>query len=383
MTGGVLRLGVDGGALDSSRGGDETSLRGMLAGLAAVAGPGLDVRVYSRRAEGLPDPPTGGPRFRHVRLPGAPGLARLGLLLPWRLAFDRPRLDAFLALTHAPLATGVPCILQVADLSFRHHPDQYPGSTRRRLELLIGRQVRSAALVITVSDFCRRDLIETYGLPGAAVRVVSNPIVVPPPLNRQRTAAARGWLAERDVVPPYVLYLGNVHPRKNVPRLIDAFDAIRGHLPQHRLVIAGGRWWGPDIDRLGGPSPLRAVGRVPDDVREVLLREADVLVYPSSFEGFGLPPLEAMARGTPVVASDRSAIPEVCGDAAVLVDPTDVDALAGAIRDVVGDDELRRGLIERGRRRAGTYSVQRTGRELLAALHAVVDPDAASSAAVR
>ncbi len=169
---------------------------------------------------------------------------------------------------------------------------------------------------------------------------------------------------------PYFLYLGNVHARKNVDRLVRAFQRARSDpgWPDHQLVIAGGSWWGAEPSRAGSAPSVVVVGRVSDAVREVLLSEATALVYVSLFEGFGLPPLEAMVRGTPVIASATTAIPEVVADAGLLVDPTDEDAIAGAMLALAANPTLRAGLAARGRGRGAAFSVEQTGRRAHAAL---------------
>jgi len=184
-----------------------------------------------------------------------------------------------------------------------------------------------------------------------------------------------------------VLYLGNLHPRKNVPRLIRAFLRLRARDPRvsgHRLVIAGRPWFGgtAEHDATVGAPPGSVVflERVSDAEREVLMRDAEVLAYLSTFEGFGLPPLEAMARGTAVLASDVTSIPEVCAGAAVLVPPTDDAAIEAGLLHLLTDDAARARCVAAGLARADSYDLARTGRELVAALHTVVERDGASAA---
>jgi glycosyltransferase involved in cell wall biosynthesis len=171
---------------------------------------------------------------------------------------------------------------------------------------------------------------------------------------------------------PYCLFVGNLEPRKNLPRLIEAFGLLRRHglapadLPQ--LVLAGTRGWlSSGIFRAAAGQGLEApdivfTGYVPPADLPALYAGAACFVFPSLYEGFGLPVLEAMACGTPVVASTASSLPEVAGDAALLVDPHDVEGLAGALRRLWGDAELRADLRERGLQRATLYSWERTAR---------------------
>lgn len=177
-----------------------------------------------------------------------------------------------------------------------------------------------------------------------------------------------------NIAGPFVLYVGNLHPRKNLPVAIEAFRLARqrhSNLAGHRLVVAGAAWWGTEAQPGGTDDGVWFLGRVSDGDRHLLLHAARSLIYPSRFEGFGLPPLEAMARGTPVVASNVTSIPEVCGDAALLVDPDDVGAMAEALVAATTDEAVRSTLISAGHRRADQYSPERTADELWRALGAV------------
>src|ERR1019366_9149294 len=189
--------------------------------------------------------------------------------------------------------------------------------TRLRLTSLVGHQVHRAACVLTVSEFCRQDLIDSYGLEPGRGHMVPLPIESQPPLSPDRRARATASLTEHKIDGPFILYLGNLHPRKNVARTVRAFTEARRidrALRDHQLVIAGARWWGSGEEQAAAAAPPTSVvfmGRVDDDTRRVLLEEADALVYVSRFEGFGLPPLEAMAASTPVLAANAAALPEV------------------------------------------------------------------------
>jgi glycosyltransferase involved in cell wall biosynthesis len=170
------------------------------------------------------------------------------------------------------------------------------------------------------------------------------------------------------------VYVGNLHPRKNLVTLIRAFSRLRQQ-PRYDdvvLVVAGGRWWGEGPEAAAAQAlpegAIRFLGRVDDHGRDRLVREATILAYPSLFEGFGLPPLEAMAVGTPVLTTTGGAIPEVVGDAALLVEPLDVEGMTVGLGQLLDDDSLRATLANRGRRRAAAFDVARTGRALRSAL---------------
>lgn len=360
---GPLRVAIDGAALGSGIGGDETFVRSVLDGLAHHQDPGLDVHLYAPVDAPVPDGP-----FTVHRLPRRRGVAHFAVDLPRALWADRTENDLVLSVTHAPLLPTDGRVLVVGDLSFEHLPDAFPKGTRRRLRAIVRQQARACRMVVTPSEFSRQDVLEQYGLAPERVMVVPNRVTPPGPPDPD--AAARA--AALGVRPPFVLYLGNRHPRKNLARLVDAFAAARAASPlvrEQQLVLAGTHWWadglhGREVDGVLG------VGWVDDGVREHLLRTATLLAYPSVFEGFGLPPLEAMAVGTPVLSSRTTSIPEVCGDAALLVDPLDTQAIAAGLRDLCEDAALRARLVAAGRTRAAHFDAARTGAAAVTAFRA-------------
>jgi len=253
-----------------------------------------------------------------------------------------------------PPARRAATVMTVHDLTCVRYPElctadtlQYPG--------LIRRAVERGATIHAVSQFVADEVIATFAVEPARVVVIPNGVVLPDPAHR----------AGHDTgLPPggrYVLALGTVEPRKDLPLLVEAFDLRADEDPELRLVIAGPDGWGADaLARTVAASPHRSrivrTGWVDDGRRAALLRDASVYAYPSRYEGFGLPPLEAMASGTPVVATMVGALPEVLGDAALLVAPRDAAALAAALGRVLDDDAIAAALVERGHRRVARYS---------------------------
>ena len=239
-----------------------------------------------------------------------------------------------------------------------------------------------ANCIIAVSAATRRDVQNEFSIPGDRVRLVYN---APDPQFFQvgrldplgEDAKERLRILERyQIHYPFLLYAGNIRPQKNIPRLVEAFAVVRENLAGHpdykdlRLIIIG-----DEISKF--PAVRRAViqsrvehatrflGFVPFETLRHFYASAEAFVFPSLYEGFGLPPLEAMASGTPVVTSHVSSLPEVVGDAAVLVNPENVFEIARGIREVLVDLELRQKLICRGREHAARYSWQRTASEVL------------------
>ena len=238
-----------------------------------------------------------------------------------------------------PVSTSIPLVVTVLDLAVLRHPGMFNQWSRRYSRFAVPRVVQAAAAVITISEFTKQEVIEVLGTAPEKVHAI--PIAVEEPFTPD------GPRAEGD----YVLSVGTLEPRKNLGRVQQAARALAVPL---RVIGAAG-WGGVEVEGWAG--------RVSDEELAALYRGARCLVYPSLYEGFGLPVLEAMASGTPVVTSRGGATEEVAGDAAVLVDPLDVDAIAAGITEALArGEELR----AKGLERAADFSWDRVARETLA-----------------
>jgi glycosyltransferase involved in cell wall biosynthesis len=300
---------------------------------------------------------------------------RLRLPLPIELFLGR--LDLF----HSPDFVLPPVlrartVLTVHDLSFMRVPECAHPVLREYLLRVVPRSVRRADLVLAVSASTQRDVVELLGVPEERVRVIHEGV-------DERFAPvedADALLAVRrryGLARPFILGLGTLQPRKNFCGLIEAFARLRERLGlEHDLVIVGGKGWLYEpifarVRELGLEGRVRFLGFAADEDLPAIYSLASCLAYPSFYEGFGLPVLEAMACGTPVVTSRSSSLPEVAGTAAVLVDPHDVEELAVALEQVLHDQALRAELRAAGRRRAEGFTWERAARELLASYRAL------------
>jgi glycosyltransferase involved in cell wall biosynthesis len=255
-------------------------------------------------------------------------------------------------------------VVSVHDLTPFHHPElanratlAFPG--------LIRRAVRRGAWVHTDSAFVAAEVVEAVGADPSRVRVVHPGVPPLSPLDAHEAGLLVDHLLPAGTT-RFVLSLGTAEPRKDLPGLVRAFDAVASRHGDIALVLAGPPGWGEDalvtsIATAGAAARIVQAGWVAADVRAALLARATVLAYPSLYEGFGFPPLEAMSLGVPVVATRAGSLPEVLGDGALLVDVGDHEGLAGALEQVLEDDAVRRRLVDAGTARAATYSWERCG----------------------
>jgi glycosyltransferase involved in cell wall biosynthesis len=264
-------------------------------------------------------------------------------------------------------------ILTVHDLAFLMRPDCADERLRAYLEEVVPRSVQRADFIIADSENTRNDLVVLLGVKPQSVAVVPGGVEerFARVTDKERLTSARKKIGINDE--PFVLAIGVLEPRKNLNRLMDAFTALkqRGDVPANlKLVLAGGKGWlYDDIFDHHAASPVRddivLPGFVPDDLLPAVYSAAEALAFPSLYEGFGLPILEAMACGTPVVASRASCLPEVAEGAALLVDPDSVEGLMGALELVLLDADLRARLIKQGYERASQYTWTRAAEQLL------------------
>jgi glycosyltransferase involved in cell wall biosynthesis len=275
-----------------------------------------------------------------------------------------------------PYFMPCPYVVTVHDLDKIIFPEAFGSRLRAEVRFrLVRRGLLRAERVITVSQATRRDLTRLIGVPDDRIEIVPNAIDQQFLLTDSE-ADCRLALDRYQVDYPFLLYVGNIQPQKNLPRLVEAFAVVQAELDQHpryrdlRLLIIGDYLTAhPDLRRSVIRSrvqhKVRFLGFVPVDVLRIFYRTAEAFVFPSLYEGFGLPPLEAMAQGTPVVTSNVSSLPEVVGDAAVLVNPEHVFEIARGIRQVLLDEKLRSALVDRGRRRVEGFSWDRAADRIL------------------
>jgi glycosyltransferase involved in cell wall biosynthesis len=281
--------------------------------------------------------------------------------------------DVFHALAHeAPVLTSGKLVLTIHDLAFLIYPDRNftsPEFTKNGMSR-VRNMAQRADIVIAVSQNTKHDIEDALGVPGEKIRVVYEaaekrfmPLDEGAHLTDLRT---RYQLPEK-----FVLYVGTMEPRKNIPLLLRSYHNLKAKQGvEHKLVLVGKLGWSYEnifdlLEELRLGADVIILGHIPRRDLPALYNLADLFVYPSFYEGFGLPPLEAMACGTPVIASCSSCFPEILGEAAILIDPNDVSGLSEKMYIMITDSVLRARYIDRGLERAGQFSWERTARETL------------------
>lgn len=257
-------------------------------------------------------------------------------------------------------------------------PEVYPPLIRWRLQYLINRGVRNAAAVFCYTDYLKDRVMDHFGL-GPERVFVTRPGLGEDVRRVNDEEILKQFLTGLGITGPYILFIGSLTKRKNVPRLIEAYHRlVREAGIEHQLVLVGETLFLADeifntIKKLKLEDRIVLTGRRPYSDLPALYSGASVFVFPTLSEGFGLPPLESQACGTPVAAARVSSVPEVVGDAAEMFDPYDVDDMANAILRCISDEEVRSGLIQRGLCNAARFSWDNMAKELIASYEAVYE----------
>lgn len=332
---------------------------------------------YTLYSNGLPSalPPLG-PNFslRSLPLPRLWTHARLGP------ALIRERPGLLFVPAHVIPLLHPPSVVTIHDLGYLTFPEAHPARRRLELDLTTRWSLRAARHVIAISQATKADLVHHYGAEPERISVIHHGLspAFRPPADHAQVAAVR---AHHGLSEPYFLYVGTIQPRKNLAGLIEAFARALPRLDQGEalplLALAGREGWLSTAirrraDELGIGERVRFLGYLPDQELPALLSAALAFVFPSFYEGFGMPVLEAMACGAPVLTANSTALPEVAGDAALLVAPSDRDAIAAGLIRLANEPALRAELRTRGLARAAQFTWERCARATLEVLRTTV-----------
>jgi glycosyltransferase involved in cell wall biosynthesis len=367
-----MKIGIDAHALGSKSAGNESYYVQLLRALACHQSNGNRYIIYFTHPDGAKQIPVC-EQFRVKRIWPANPYLRIPVAFP--VEYRRENLDVFHAQYILPPFCRPRSVTTIADILFESYPGLYSRTERMMFGVFFPWSARRSDHIITVSQFSKKDIVDRYHIDPERVTVVYE--APRQEFRRMDADRCREMLArEYDLRRRFILYVGRINARKNLERLVEALPVLAGKGFPHELVIVGKQDWMADrvlqkVRDLSLESKVRFVGYVPADHLPVFYNAADLFVYPSICEGFGIPLVEAMACGVPVVTSFGSSLEEVASDAAVLADPYSVSSIADAMERVLSDESFASGLRERGFRRAADFSEARKARETIEVYHRV------------
>jgi len=359
-------VGIDAHTLGSRSSGNETYYQQLLRHLAKAPRNGYRYIVYYTHPAGS----------RRVPASEAFHLKRLKPATPfWRIPFGFPlelrrqNLDVFHAQYIIPPFCKCKTVTTIADIAYEHFPESFPRFGNLWSRVLIRRSAERADHIITVSEYSKNDLAKTYHIDPRKITVTyegAGDDYFPRDKGYCRAQIA----AKYGVIAPFLLYIGRLQERKNLRRVVSAYARLRKQGLDEKLVMVGMKDWmfgdiHAQVQALGLATSVIFTGYVPSEDLPVFYNAAEAFVYPSIFEGFGLPVIEAMACGLPVLTSFGSSLEEVAGDAAVLVDPLSEEAIATGLGKLVGDSSLRARLAQAGLTRSATFSFKKTAEQTI------------------
>jgi len=371
-----MRIAIDAHSVGNQLAGNETYAVNLIEALAEVD-QSNQYTLYVTRQSAIDRFANRWPNFNVKRTVPHTPLVRIPVTLSAELR--RNPVDVLHVQYTAPPLAPCPVVATIHDLSFEHLPETFNRRSRAQLRLTVRRTARKAAQILTLSEFSRRDIVDTYRI--APDRVSVTPAAAPshfkPIEDETELRKIREiYGIERD----YILSVSSIQPRKNLIRLIEAYSCLRGLRPEGKLpqlILVGKRGWLDNetfraAQRHSANNDIAFTGYVAENDLSALYSGATCFVYPSFFEGFGLPVLEAMQCGAPVIAGNRTSIPEVVGNAGLLFDPFDTNALVQALTRVLDDSEYRAALRIQGLERAREFDWKQTARMTLQAYQKAV-----------
>ena len=284
------------------------------------------------------------------------------------IAAARQKLDLLHGMAFvAPYLRSCPTVVTVYDLSFLHYPERYPALQRIYLSSQTRRSCRAARRVVVISQSTARDIERWYNIPREKIDIVAPGVGSEfGPIDKERVATFR---TEMGLTEPFLLHVGTLQPRKNIPFLVKALAKLKR--PRLKLILVGGKGWNFDdifreVEKHGLESQVEFRGYVPDSELALWYNSAAMTIFPSLYEGFGLPILEAMACGSPVIGANTSSIPEAAGQAALLYEPDDMAALINHIETILDVPPVTARMREDGLKQASNFSWHRAGRQMIA-----------------
>ena len=364
----MARIGIDAHAIGGRLTGNETYISKLIEALVGL-GSNHEFVLFFTEDDSRQDMLRRFPGMTTLIVSPANPLVRIPVVMPWLVR--RYGIDLLHVQYAGPPFPQAPLVTSIHDISFETHPEFFSRKEELQFKITFRMTACRAARVLTISQHSKLDLVEIYGLPEE--KVVVTPLAAGPEFVPPVSADAyEELMVHYGIDEGYILAVGNLQPRKNMVRLISAYTRLRDVRPdiEHKLVIVGQESWRHDpildfMNKSRWAADIIHTGYVPGPDLPGLYGRADLFVYPSIYEGFGLPPLEAMACGTPVIVSNRSALPEVVGEAGLLIDPFDVEDLAASMGAMLLNPELARHYARAGKDRAAQFSWDRCASQTL------------------
>ncbi|HEX4485968.1 MAG TPA: glycosyltransferase family 1 protein [Terriglobales bacterium] len=360
-----LKIGIDIHSIGSGKGGNETYYRELVEGLRDLEG-NHDFVLYHVGPQ-APGSLASKSRFAFQQLRPASRMLRIPLTFPWRMR--REKLDVFHAQYIVPPFSSCKTVVSIFDLAHERFPEFFHPFEAKRSQMMVRWSARRADHIVTVSHFSARDLTEIYGVDPRKITVTH--LAASRDFHPMDRDYCREFVAKKyGIAGPFVLYAGRLQARKNLVRLVEAYGQLKQRGLKEKLVLVGKSDWQAGqivetIARLGLQSDVILLGYVPQSDLPIILNAAQLFVYPSIFEGFGLPVIESMACGIPTITSLGSSLEEVAGDAAILIDPMSVSSIVDAIEKVMQSSELRAFLSQKGVERSAQFSYRTAAAQTL------------------
>lgn len=366
-----MKIAIDVHSLGTQAGGNESYFRQLLAGLVADRSAHQYTLFYAHDA--ALQATQGDARFSFMPIPKDP-VRRLSVTLPRLLGKIKP--DIFHCQYVRPPWGCPTTVVSIHDLAYEHYPEYFHPREAYRLKKMVRWTARHADHIVTLSEFSAADIAARYGVPREKITITY--LAASKDFRPREKAQCQEHLARTYGINfPFILYVGRIQARKNLPRLVEAYAALRKRGATEKLVLVGKKDWQSEqlvarIKELGLESSVVFPGFVSFDDLPLFYNAAEMFVFPSFFEGFGLPVIESMASGVPTITSTGSSLGEVAGDGALLVDPLDTHALTDAMSNVLGDKQLRERLVVRGLMRSAQFKHDELAQKVLGVYRSLV-----------
>jgi glycosyltransferase involved in cell wall biosynthesis len=361
-----MKIAIDVHSLGTQSGGNETYCRQLLRGLAQSPGPNQYDLFYTHSVA-LSQEGVGGPAFHFTPIPQNP-IVRICAVLPRLLAQTKP--DVFHGQYVLPPFVKTRTVLAIHDLAHEHFPEFFHPVEAFRMKKLVRWSAKRASHIMTISEFSADDIARRFDLPREKITVAH--LAASKDFHPRDKGQSQEHLARvYGLTFPFILYVGRIQARKNLPRLVEAYARLRKQGLDAKLVMVGKKDWQSaqlleKIKELGLENSVIFPGFVPFEDLPLFYNAAEVFVFPSFFEGFGLPVVESMASGVPTITSFGSSLEEVAGDGALLIDPRDTGSITDALGKVLGDPGLQRDLAARGLERSKQFTTENLAEKALA-----------------